>query len=147
MGRELTVFADMRAQLLGARPLETASPEDAAREIMMRIMEAKSVEDALSNQSIDGWQDYIGQPVILESMKLNSSTFEEGPACYGVFSITVCATGERKIVTCGATNVLAQAIVIGELGGYPVRVRLVESGRVTVNGFRPCWLEMDTAGA
>jgi hypothetical protein len=121
--------------------VEERDPAAVAMEIISRIVNADSIADVFEQSGATHARDYLDTPFTLLDVKFNESTVgTEGPAFYALLS-GVNPDGEPVTITCGASQVLAQAWKLRDLGALPIDVILVESGKPTKAGFRVMWLE------
>ncbi len=49
--------------------------------------------------------------------------------------------GERLLVSCGGTNVMAQLVALVKAGALPLDVKLTRTTKETRQGYRPLWLQ------
>ena len=119
-------------------------PEQAAMEIVRRILAANDVESVLRQQEAIHARDVLNEPLKIVGFDVNESTMESGPAFYMLVRC-VDAEGEPFSVTCGAVNVMAQLFRLGELDAFPLDAKIVESAKPTKAGYRPMWLEASPA--
>ncbi len=139
------VAAVERALLTGILPDQVEDPEIVQRAIMARILSQDSVEGILDTGSgLDSWGDLEGVPVSVLDVRFNVSTFEEGPPVYAVVDVVVLKgkqEGERLLVSCGGTNVMAQLVALVKAGALPLDVKLTRTTKETRQGYRPLWLQ------
>ena len=116
-------------------------PEEAALEIIGRVLGAQTVEQVLAEPRIVGARTMLGVPIELHSVRFNRSDFE-GTGAYSLLEVIDLTNGEPTLITCGAHQVMAQAYKLQELGGLPAVVQLVETAKATKAGFRPMFLRI-----
>lgn len=127
--------------LAAARDQEPVDPQQAALDIVRRILSADAVEDVLKVAEAVHARDVLGDVLTITGFQFNESAIGgDGPAFYMLIEC-VDGNGEAFKVTCGALNVMAQLFRLNQLGALPGRFRIVESENATRAGFKPMWLE------
>jgi hypothetical protein len=118
-------------------------PEGAQLAIVQRILSAPDAASALAPQRAVPAREVLGRPLRLERIRVAQSDYAgpDGPDVYALLDVVDLETGERRTVTCGGINVLAQLCVLHRHRALPAEVRIVESARPTRAGYRPLWLE------
>jgi hypothetical protein len=117
-------------------------------EINEKIFAATSVEDVLggvTGEAIHA-ENIVDVPLLVRSVRFNPSDVTN-PNALPAYAVMDCidTQGEVKVVTCGATTVMAQLyklIVLGAFdNGASVAVVIRRSKKPTRNGFYPMNLE------
>lgn len=144
-GGELVPYADFEKYLATSDDSLAEDPEVAQRRIIEQILQAKNMSDAMAETTAIHARDLLDEPITVHGFKIAKSDFEEGMGYFALIDATVHKTGERIVVTCGATNVLAQLYVGQRTNGFPVDGRFAEPEKATARGFKPLWLRpLDT---
>lgn len=120
-----------------------ADPEDAARAITMRILEAETDEEAFSPTGTTNGRELLGIPLeIHPPLRAFPSSLEgEGPQFFIVFEATRLDTGDRIAISTSSRNVLAALINGMKRQRFPERtMKFMEADRPTKAGFVPLWL-------
>jgi hypothetical protein len=122
-----------------------SAEEDAAWDIASRILGSETVEDVLAeSKTLSVEEDFMHVPFMLHDFRLRQSTkFRkdgETPDVFGLFEITTTGAAGKQLLTCGAVNVLAQAVRLKELGALPKMVEVCQTEKATAAGFHPLWL-------
>lgn len=138
---ELEVTQDWAPFLLGDQAPEFVDPEQASREIVLRILESPDVDAVFDQAGTTPCTEIIGKQIQIEGARAMKSAFESGATMYLLLDVVDLATGEKLLVTCGARNVMAQLYRIQQLDGYPVACRITKSERPTAEGYYPLWLK------
>jgi hypothetical protein len=107
----------------------SSDPEIVTREILERIMNAETFDDAFVPQEVASWQDMLDTPVRVIDFKFNKSALEN-QAIYAVVELALVDGGEVKTVTCGGRNVMMQLVKAKEKGwlGKPVAMTAKKTG-------------------
>ena len=114
-----------------------ANPEDTAKRIAQRDLNASSLDDLLGGESttISG-RDYINKPFTLTSVEWQSSEIEgQGLPFYAVCHI-VTLDGESKVLTTGASTVVRKLAKIDSENWLPAKVKITK-GPKTEAGYEP----------
>lgn len=116
-----------------------ADPEETARRIAQRDLNAASVDELLgggSNETISG-RNYLNKPFTITSVEWQRSddAFDAGLPFYAVCHI-VTLDGETKVLTTGATTVVRKLAKMAVEGWFPIQVKIVK-GPKTDAGFEP----------
>jgi hypothetical protein len=137
-----TPINDALAEFLSAgRASAALDPNQAALDMVQRILNAETVEDVLKRAEAIHARELVDQTIVLTGVRFNESDLKaDGPGFYALLEI-VDENGEAQVVTCGAVTVMAQAWKLNKLGALPMRVVLREAEKETKNGFRPMHLE------
>jgi hypothetical protein len=130
--------------LQAAKDQEQVTPEQAALDIVRRILASDTIEDVLAGTPAIHARDVVGDVLTITGYSFNESGFSEaGPGFYMLIEC-VDGNGEPFKVTCGALNVMAQLFRLGQLQAFPLAARLTEAENATKAGYRPMWLEAVT---
>lgn len=142
---------DMRQWIMALaeqEQFEETDTEDGALSLLRGIFAAQSSEQVFDAMNMQGAKDLIGEepgastPVLeFHSAFPLTSTFEEGPSCFGVFSTTQLADGKPVSFSCGARAVQGAMIMHMINGWMPFKARLVRRRKPTRKGFYPLNLE------
>lgn len=121
-------------------------PEVISRQIMERILNAETFEDAFQAQSLPAWRDTLmNVPVFVRDIRLNPSKYKEsGSSVYAVVDVQPFSTEtgemeETRTVAIGGRNVLMQLVKMLEKGWSDKPVQLIS--RDTTEGYEALWLE------
>lgn len=128
---------EVRAFITDVASKVATSTEEAVLDIVGSILAAESVEDVLSGGDVVHSEDVLSVPLTLYSVKWARSTFAEGLPFYALLEVSSIGGTERRLVSCSATNVVAQVWKMSNAGWLPVDVRLEQSKRPTASGFYP----------
>jgi hypothetical protein len=111
-------------EIAAAAIAEMQATEFDSEQMMFDILEANSLDDILDSQVVH-LKDIIGIPITILSAQLQESKFEDGmiPA-YAVMRVEF-DSGERAVVTCGASQVIAALVKAQIAGWYPFRCNTV----------------------
>ena len=140
-GSEVEQVQDWTPFLLGDETPEFVDPEQASRDIVLRILQAEDVDAVLDQAGTTPCQDIIGKPIRISGARAMKSDYEGGASMYLLLDVTDLQTGEQLLVSCGARNVMAQLYRVTQLRGFPLDCRILESERPTAQGYRPLWLK------
>lgn len=110
-----------------------AETDDALERIIEEVMLATSVEELLGQETTDV-EDVIGRPYRVEGFRLQEGDFGHYAVIRGAFT----DTGERGVVTCGGTRVIAQLFRAHQLQAFPMVVAFGKAD--TREGFRAFYL-------
>ena len=119
------------------------NPEDVARRINARILNASSPEELFGDAKVIHARDYLNRPFQLLAIDWRPSDIDgEGFPFYGVFQIAD-VNGEVHVLTTGAKSVLMKAAVAEKNGWLPLWVQIQKSDKPTAAGNFP--LDMNSA--
>lgn len=138
---EIEQVQDWAPFLLGDQTPEFVDPEQASREIVLRILQADDVDQVFEQAGTTPCNEIIGRPIRISGARAMKSGFESGATMYLLLDVADVETGETLLVTCGARNVMAQLYRIQQLDGFPVDCRIVKTDRPTAEGYYPLWLK------
>jgi hypothetical protein len=121
--------------------LAVSDPELVTREILERIMNAETFDEAFKPQELTAWRDLIDVPVRVLGFKLNPSGLE-GQAVYAVVELER-LDGDmdnpaKLTVTCGGRNVMMQLVKALEKGWLQNPVAMTK--KATSEGYEVLWL-------
>lgn len=116
--------------------------DQASLQIIAQLLAAETDADLQNFGNAESWKDYEGIPMELHGFKWMRSTFDEdgSPAVYVVVSATELESGERKVLTNGSRNVMAQLSNMARRGTLVGSIWQLHRGNPTRAGFRPLWL-------
>lgn len=113
-------------------------PEAYSRQILAEIWAAENVED-LERKPAEGWRDYLGVPMEIQSFVARPSDFENNALFFVVRAIDM-SDGEQKVLTTGSLNVCLQLCKLAKLGELPATRVLAEDD--TKSGNKVLFLSM-----
>lgn len=120
-------------------------PAEISRSIVSQLLSAESDEELQNFGNAEGWKDYVGVPMELHGFRWQKSDFDQGAPIYFVVQATDLTTGERKVLTTGSMNVLAQLSNMARRGTLVGGVWMLTEGGKTRSGFTPLWLTQPEA--
>jgi hypothetical protein len=143
MSGEVAVRDDsqLAAFLAAGKAAVVSDPQEAALEIVRRILAAPDAEAVLVQQEAIHARDVLNETLHVLGFDVNESDFTEGGPSFYMLVNCVDNDGVPYRVTCGAINVMAQLFRLGQLNAFPLDARIVESAKQTAAGYRPMWLE------
>lgn len=110
------------------------NPTDTHRQIIEEIMEATSLDDLLANEEPEDIKTYVGRVITIRDFSVNDSEFEDGAPIYVALKVTDEETKERRVITTGEQNIMAQVITAKERGWLPLKCRPIQSTRPNRHG-------------
>ena len=129
---------------LDLTPLLQTVPEaddDAYVGIIRQLMGAQTAADLNAPFSLEGLQGWEGKAIVVNGIKRMPSDYDSGLGLYLVCDITDPASGERKVVSTGSTNIIVQLVKAHQLGAFPVTCIPRFAKKPTANGYTPMHLE------
>lgn len=117
---------EMLSVLRGETLPEIEDPEKIAADIRERILGATNAEEILGGMRASGAKENIGRPFTLTGLKLMKSAHDKGLPVFAVLDATWLDNGEQEAVTCGASNVVTQAVQLFRIGALPLDVKFGE---------------------
>lgn len=114
-------------------------PEVAALRIIGRVLAAQTIDEILSEPRVVGARTMLGVPVELRSVRFGRSDYDGSPG-YALLECTDLTNDEPVLITCGASQVMAQAWKLHAIGALPCPVELRETAKATRGGFHPMFL-------
>ena len=117
---------------------QTDSPEAAVADIIAQVLNAKSVDEVLSEVALPGLRENLGRPFILYGGKVNQSSYEAGAPYYFVLDVEWLDTNTRQLITTGAQTVISQIVKLIELDAFPCTMQAIyATEKANARGFRP----------
>lgn len=102
--------------------------------IVEEIFNSQSLDELLDNTEPESLKEYVGRVITIRDYKIQDSEFEGGAPIYMALKVTDEETGERRIVTTGEQNVIAQLITAKDRGWLPLKCRPFESRKPNKHG-------------
>lgn len=111
---------------------------DVIDKIAGQILAANSMLEENQLWEATSGRDLLGKELIFHSVHAQPTDFEESVLPYFlVCDVTIVATGERTVITTGATNVVVQLVKAQLLGRLPWSAWIVGPRRTPKNGHIP----------
>lgn len=101
-------------------------PEESARRIIARTLNAKSVEE-LWDTGVVHAKDCVGRAFRLNDVEWRNSDIDPEEGGLRVFAVMHAAfldTGESAVITCGAAGVVTRLIKLSEFDALPIDVAI-----------------------
>lgn len=130
------VAGDLARFMSVAKDVVPIDPQQAALDMVSRILGAGSVDEVLEGSSAIHAVDVLGQNLTIVGVRWNESDLADGAGFYALIDC-VDNNGEGFAVTCGAITVMAQLFKLDELGALPGTFQLVEAAKPTKSGYKP----------
>lgn len=130
------VAGDLARFMSVAKDVVPIDPQQAALDMVSRILGAGSVDEVLEGSSAIHAADVLGQNLTIVGVRWNESDLADGAGFYALIDC-VDNNGEGFAVTCGAITVMAQLFKLDELGALPGTFQLVEAAKPTKSGYKP----------
>lgn len=124
-----------------ARAVESVDTDSTTVEILARILSSESADQVLAPLVPVAASAMVGFPIIVDAVRWMKSDFAEGAGMYALIDAVDQSTGEKRLITCGGMNVLAQLFALERLQAFPVHVKITRAAKATANGYFPLWLE------
>lgn len=125
------------ARFLGAATaLEPIDPQQAALDMVRRILAGDTVDEVLEGQAAIHAADVLGVTLVVTGVRWNESDLGGGPGFYALMDC-VDGDGNSFTITCGAITVMAQLFRLHELGAFPTRLVIEEAEKATRSGYKP----------
>lgn len=121
-----------------------SSTDEAVLAIVGSILDADTLDGILGEGSVMHSEDVVGRAFTLHGVRWAKSTFAAGLPFYALLEIGPIGGEGRSLVSCSATNVMAQAWALLSHGFLPCDVRLDVSKRPTASGYYPMRLHQVT---
>lgn len=103
------------------------------RQQIMDILSAESVDAVLTPLEAERLADYTDQPMTVHSYSIQESDFDNH-GHYASLTVTLDSDGSKHILNCGHQTVVAQAIALERLNGYPAHVFAQEAKKPNKHG-------------
>lgn len=113
---------------------------DGSSDTIERILNAKSLDEAMVEQTTLGLRDLTGRVVTIYGAKLRRSTVTGGESVYAVIDAAVDRSDEHKVITCGSAFVLAVIAKAYQLGELPFDAVPYELASKSNPGQTSLWL-------
>lgn len=89
--------------------------------IISEIMEATSVEEAMSEKSALHARDILNVPLLLHSFEIREGSYEDSQTGhYAAMHCSRLGSDQMRVITCGAMKVLAKLYKLQQLDAFPV---------------------------
>lgn len=111
-------------------------------EIALRILESETAEEILNPAETVDAEDLAGAPFVLNAVAISRSNKDGGIGYFATLDATHPETGERMAISCGAANVVVQAVSLYERGFLPIKVFIEVAAKATSRGFYPLTLRL-----
>lgn len=138
---EVRNFASMapvvRSFVVDVASKVTGSSEDAVLEIVGAILTADTLDAILNPSDVMHAEQLVGHRFTLRGVKWSRSTFGAGLPFYALLTVSKVGDDATELLSCSATNVMAQVWAMEAHGFLPVDVMLVTSKRPTPDGYFP----------
>lgn len=115
----------------------STSADEATLDIVSGILDADTVETILAESDVIHSEAMVGSAFTLRAVKWGKSALGQGLPFYALLTVSKIGDTDETLMSCSATNVMAQVWSMERHGFLPVDVMLIESERPTANGFRP----------
>lgn len=125
--------------LLHGGDLEIVSSEDVQADMVRRILQAGTLEDAFNNFSSVSASDLEGVPVRINGIAWMRSAFNEGPKVYALLDCVNLETGEAITVSMGGRSLMASFVWAQRNRAMPFEGEFVKE-RSRTNTERAYWL-------
>lgn len=113
--------------------------DDGQAEIIIQIMEAKSIDDMLGG-SVTGIRELLNKPFTVDKVTLRKSDYEDGIGAYAIINATMYpdlrGNREQVVISTGSETVLAQ-LVKAQMENWTLNVQCVEAKKPTAAGYYP----------
>lgn len=101
--------------------------EDASERIMQRILDAETSADILTPEKGEGLRDHVGEELVIHDARWRPSTQNKVIGAFLVLDVELVKTGEHRVMTTGANNVVAQIVAHHNKGLMPFACRVTET--------------------
>lgn len=121
---------DVISRYLRAEQEDTSvSSTDTHAAIIDEIMESQSLDELLENSEPEDLTSFVGRVITIREYSVNDSEFQNGAPIYLALKVTDEETGERRVITTGEQNVMAQVIRAKDAGWLPFKCRPFQSNK------------------
>lgn len=125
--------------LLHGGDLAVVSADAVQDDMVRRILEAETAEQAFSNFKSTPATDLEGQLVEVRGIAWMRSSFNEGPKVYALLDTVVVETGEVLVVSMGGRSLMASFVWAQRNRAMPIRGEFVKQ-RSNSNTERSYWV-------
>jgi len=88
--------------------------------IVSEIMASESIADAMAEKSAMHARDMVNVPLIMHGFEIREGEFEDSmTGHYAAITVSRPGSDVTRVVTCGATKVLAKLFVLDKFGEWP----------------------------
>lgn len=127
------------AELAAGVP-ESDEDEDIGEVIIARILNAETIEDALTPSSAPGMRDIVDVPIVVHDIRRKNGGQNPEMGFYLLAAVEIQGTGEQAVMSTGATNVVAQLLKAYQLGSFPLACKILEVESKSNPGRMVQWL-------
>lgn len=135
-----TLPAPVKAFVVDVIDRISTSAEDAVIEILGGILNASTADDILDSGDVIHSETMVHRTFTVHGVRWARSTFTGGLPFYALAYITFTdpdGTERDEMLSCSATNVMAQLWQFDRLGLLPIEVKLTVSKNKTPDGYQP----------
>lgn len=104
---ELVKYDDIRNALIDMAEAQSVSSDDVQRDIVQRILDAKTIEEAAQSFEATSAQDVEGVPLTVHGIAWLKSSYKEGPPVYALIDCTPHGSKQRLKVSMGGRSAMA----------------------------------------
>lgn len=108
----------------------TGTDEDSyamAASIIADILSGENAEDVLTERAPLHARDILNVPILLHGFEIREGDYEESEiGYYAALTVTKSGSDTTRVVTCGATKVLAKLYMLDQFGEWPQLVWFTE---------------------
>lgn len=110
-------------------------------DMIQEIVNMTDIDDILGGGGAIGLENIIGRIMTIHKAELRESTYVDGLPAFAVMHVEMEDTGERLVVTTGASKAVAQCIAMHRGGHFPQRVNSERASKPTPSGYYPITLK------
>lgn len=107
---------------------------DTHKAIVDEIFSSTTLDELLENTEPEDLKNFIGRVITIREYSVNDSEFEKGAPIYFALKVTDEETGERRVITTGEQNVMAQVMTAQQRGWLPLRCRPYQANKPNKHG-------------
>lgn len=119
---------------------QSEGDDEVVDRIMAKILTKTTAKAILTPDTAEGLRDFVDQEIIVHDARWRPSLINKVTGAFLIVDIEIAKTGEHKVVTTGANNVVAQICALHARGLLPHACKVIETASNTDAKNKIQWL-------
>lgn len=124
-GTDVAKLDEMVELLFADAPIEVVSSEEIQLDMVRRIMQAETLEEAMADFTATPLERYEGVPIKVLGVRWAKSAYEAGSPIYAFMTVQVSGDNKIDVVSCGGATVVTRLRWAELHDQYPFSARFV----------------------
>ena len=116
---------EMVELLFAGEPIEVLSSEEIQLDMVRRIMQAETLEEAMADFTATPLERYEGVPLKVLGVRWAKSAYEAGSPIYAFITVQVSGDDKLDVVSCGGATVITRLRWVELHDAFPFSARFV----------------------